>query len=63
MRFNIGKCKIMHIGKNNKFDYYMNGQNMETVDEEKVLGVWVGSTLKPGLQCEAAAKRANSVLG
>jgi hypothetical protein len=32
MEFNVGKCKIMHIGRENKkYRYYMNGQELEAV--------------------------------
>ena len=31
--------------------------------EEKDLGVWISSTLKPSIQCERAAKAANAALG
>ena len=48
MAFNIKKCKVMHIGKkNNEFEYYIGGANIESAKEEKDLGVWVESTLKP----------------
>ena len=31
--------------------------------EEKELGIWVDETLKPGKQCDNAAKKANCILG
>ena len=36
---------------------------MEEVEEEKDLGVWTNSAMKPSTQCERAAKSANRVLG
>ena len=37
--FNVGKCKILHIGKNNpKYKYYMNGRILEKVDIQNDLG-------------------------
>ena len=64
MAFNIKKCRVMHIGKkNNEFEYYIGGANIESAKEEKDLGVWVESTLKPTTQCESAAKNGNAALG
>ena len=64
MVFNQDKCKIMHLGRNNpKFPYTMNGIVLTEAQQEKDLGVWVDSSLKPGLQCEVAAKSANQTLG
>jgi hypothetical protein len=33
MAFNVSKCKIMHEGRNNqKYKYYMNGEELKTVE-------------------------------
>ena len=51
LSFNVNKCKVMHIGKNNpKLEYTMRTENenkilMET-REEKDLGVWITNDLK-----------------
>ena len=64
MAFNEAKCKIMHIGANNpRTEYYMNGKKIEAATEEKDLGVWVSSAMKPAKQCSVAAKNANFALG
>jgi len=64
MEFNIGKCKIMHVGrKNKKYDYEMNGEKLSITDKEKDLGVLMESNLKPNSQCTAAATKANQILG
>lgn len=64
MRFNQGKCKVLHIGRNNpQFEYSMNGARLDTTDEEKDIGVMITNNLKPGRQCEQAAGKAMSVLG
>ena len=63
MEFNIKKCKVMHIGKNNpKVTYTMNGVPIAETEAEKDLGVWFDSSMKPSLQCEVAAKGANKAL-
>ena len=64
MVFNETKCKVMHLGRNNpKIGYSMNGIALTETDEERDLGVIVSSSLKPGAQCETAAKKANQTLG
>ena len=64
MEFNINKCKVMHLGKGNrKYEYYMNGQELEVVQEEKDLGILVSDNLKSSGQCLVAYKKANQALG
>ena len=69
MLFNSGKCKVIHFGRNNPcFSYTMGGHApagkvLESVVEEKDVGVMVSNTLKPTAQCSKAAKKANQVLG
>jgi hypothetical protein len=64
MRFNVGKCKVMHIGRNNlKSDYVMDGAILVKTSEERDLGVIVTDKLKPATECAKAARTANFVLG
>ena len=64
MQFNADKCKIIHFGRRNpEFEYSINGHTLETVEEEKDVGVMISCDLKPSKQCAKAAKKANSVLG
>ena len=64
MKFNIEKCKVMHIGgKNQKFKYEMEGQELGTAEVEKDLGILVTDNLKPSAQCAKATKKANGILG
>ena len=66
MTFNTEKCKVMHLGKQNKrFDYYMNNQKLGVVNEEKDLGVFIRPTddLKPSSECRQAYGKASRVLG
>ena len=54
MSFNEKKCKIMHFGRDNiQYKYSMNGMQLEEVEEEKDLGVWIEKTMKP-VQCKQA---------
>jgi hypothetical protein len=58
MIFNVAKCKILHIGRNNPgYSYYMNGVEVSTTEMERDVGVVVNRNLKPMDQCEAAAQK------
>jgi hypothetical protein len=60
MLFKVDKCKVMHIGYNNKKEKYeMEGKNVEEVDEEKNLGVILQSDLKWNRQCIKAVRIAS----
>ena len=64
MVFNVGKCKVMHMGHHNPaFSYTMNGHVLEETKEERDIGVIVSSNMKPTAQCLRAAKTAQTVLG
>jgi ribonucleases P/MRP protein subunit RPP40 len=54
----------MHIGKQNqRYQYTMGDQVLETTKEERDIGVQMRSNLKPVWQCNKAAMTANGVLG
>ena len=62
--FNINKCKVVHIGRQNpRFQYTMNGIPIESVESERDLGIFIDNTAKPTLQCAKAAQKGNQVLG
>ena len=64
MLFNADKCKVMHMGYNNRyFDYLMSGSKLESVNEEKDLGVIVSDDLKWEKHWSAAVRKANRILG
>uniref|UniRef100_A0A803JMC7 Reverse transcriptase domain-containing protein n=1 Tax=Xenopus tropicalis TaxID=8364 RepID=A0A803JMC7_XENTR len=63
MRFNVDKCKVMHLGcKNMQAPYTLNGTALGKSIMEKDLGVLVDNKLGCSKQCQAAAARANKVL-
>ena len=63
MKFNVDKCHVLHLGRNNKRrPYVMHGKQLETSEMEKDIGVLVSDSLKPGMQCEKAARTAQGVL-
>ena len=60
LKFNPAKCKVIHIGHKLRTSYKMsdNGVDkvLEDVSEEKDLGVFVTSDLKPSTQCMQQTK-------
>ena len=63
MLFNVDKCKIMHFGYNNPNNIFLLGHILETVDEEKDLGVMIRKDLKASSQRVKIVKTANQILG
>ena len=64
MRFNVDKCKVMHLGRGNPGgSYVMNGGSLGAVQEERDLGVRITSDLKASAHCAYVCSRANRVLG
>lgn len=64
MKFNIDKCKIMHIGyKNPGAKYEVNGKELDVVKNEKDLGIVISDDLKVATQCGIAAKKGYQILG
>ena len=67
LRFNIDKCKVMHLGPWQKSTYHIRDgsavKELKETEEEKDLGVCVTPDLKPSTHCGRAASKASSVLG
>lgn len=67
LKFNVEKCKVMHIGHSHPTKYVMTMDQVQyplnEVQEEKDLGILVSNDLKPSKQCALAAKKAMSMLG
>jgi len=52
MDFNVSICKVMHVGRTSpKKSYYIRGNTLEEVDQEKDLGIIISSDLKCSEQC------------
>lgn len=64
MNFNIDKCSVMHLGRNNSSNTYkINGCELKSGNVEKDLGVVVDKTMKFSEQCNSAVSNANATLG
>ena len=64
MRFNTDKCKVMPMGRNNaNHPYILNGKTLGNTDMEKYLGILINSKLSCKNQCQAAAAKANKIMG
>jgi len=68
LKFNSTKCKIMHLGKENRKHKYTMMENekvitLEVTEEEKDLGVWTDDELKFVKHIENAASKSNQILG
>ena len=64
MSFNVGKCKVMHLGKHNlEWNYVMRQQRLKVVAEERDLGVVLRDDLKVSSNCQQAYIKASRMLG
>lgn len=64
MKFNKGKGKVLHLGRNNLRHQYMLGTNwLESSSAEKDLGILGDNKLATSQQYTLVAKKASNILG
>ena len=65
MKINNSKSKVMIFNKSKKYDFqpefsFSNGENLECIEETKLLGIILSSDLSWGLNTKAIVKKAMS---
>jgi len=64
MRFNKGKGRVLHLGRNNLMHQYRLGVDLlKSSSVERDLGVLVDDRLTMSQQCALGAKNASGILG
>ena len=64
MKFNKGKCRVLHLGRNNpRFHYRLGNYILESSVGKRDLEVLVDSRMTMSQHCALTAQKANCILG
>ena len=64
MKYNKGKCRVLHLGKNNpRYQYMLGTDLLGSGVGERDLGVLVYSKMTMSQHCALVARKANGILG
>ncbi|KAK3101483.1 hypothetical protein FSP39_003928 [Pinctada imbricata] len=63
LKFNIDKCKHLHLGRQTNYTYTMAGKEITKINNEKDLGIIIDNELKFQTHICTQVKKANQILG